>query len=76
MAKDKINKSFICWVELIQGVPIGSVLGLLIFGIYWNDLFDLAECIESCNFADDTIIFGSDKDLKTLISKLERMIAT
>ena len=67
----KINKSFSSWAELVQGVPQGSVLGPLLFNIYLNDLFYLAESTEVCNFADDTTFFACDKDLKTLISTLE-----
>ena len=67
----KINKSFSSLAELVQGVPQGSVLGPLLFNIYLNDLFYLAESTEVCNFADDTTFFACDKDLKTLISRLE-----
>ena len=45
---------------------MGSVLGPLLFNIYLNDLFYLAEV---CNFADDTTFFALDKDLKILISR-------
>ena len=69
--RTKINKSFSSWAELVQGVPQGSVLGPLLFNIYLNDLFYLAESTEVCNFADDTTFFACDKDLKTLISRLE-----
>ena len=58
----KINKTFSSWVELMQGVPQGSVLGPLLFNIYLNDLFLLVESTEVCNFADDTTFYACEKD--------------
>ena len=43
----------------------GSVLGHLLFGIYLNDLFYLTES------ADDSTFFSCEKDLNTLIKRLE-----
>ena len=74
MARTKINKSFSSWAELIQGVLQGSVLGPLLFNIDFNDLFYPAESTEVCNFADGTTFFACGKDLKTLISRLDRDI--
>ena len=59
------------WQELIQGVPQGTVLGPLLFNIYLNDLLYIAESSNVCNFADDTIFYACDKDVNSLINRLE-----
>ena len=71
MQKTKVNSSFTTWSELLQDVPQGSVLGSILFNIYLNDLFYLTEMTQVCNFADDTTFYVCDKDLNTLINRLE-----
>ena len=69
--KAKISVSFSTWKELLRGVPQGSVLGPLLFNIYFNDLFYFLEETEATNYADDTNIYACDMDLGNLMRRLE-----
>ena len=69
--RTKINKQFTSWQEFFQGVPQGSVIGPLLFNIYLNDLFYIAESTNVCNFADDTTFYACDRDVNSLINRLE-----
>ena len=48
-----------------------SIRVLFLHLICLNDLFYLTEMTQVCNFADDTTFYVCDKDLNTLISRLE-----
>ena len=53
------------------GVPQGSILGPLFFNIFINDIFYLVNDTEVCNYADDTTLYVGEKNLRTVLSKLE-----
>ena len=61
-----VNGSTSDYLEVSCGVPQGSVLGLLLFLIYVNDLPGVSKVLSFYVFADDINIFYSSRDLITL----------
>ena len=56
-----VHGSFSSWMEVLSGIPQGSVLGPLLFVLYINDLPD-GLVSEVFMFADDTKVYREIKD--------------
>ena len=69
--KVKVNGSFSTYKDLSLGVPQGSVLGPLFFNLYINDLLLSIQDTGICNYADDATIYACDKNIDSVITRLE-----
>ena len=70
--RTKIDSSFSSWVEIISGVPQGSILGPLLFNIDINDIFFFINESNIANYADDNTLYMSSRCCEEIILKLER----
>ena len=66
----KIGSVFSSYLEILRGVPQGSILGPILFNIFINDLIFFIQETEACNFADDTTIYSCSLNYKEAAHKL------
>ena len=62
--------SFREWAKISAGVPQGSILGPLLFNIFFHDIFLFLHKCDLTNYANDSTMYTSDKRVSTIIDSL------
>ena len=69
----KINSSFSSYLDIFQGVPQESILGLLLFNLFLCDLFLFVEEADIMSYADDNTPYVCSENIDVTLEKLEEV---
>ena len=66
-----INGEMSDYMDILAGVPQGSILGPILFNIFINDLMQVFTQTELSNFADDNSLSKAGSSVEPVIADLE-----
>ena len=66
--RTKINHFYYLWEEVLFGVRQGSILGPILFNIFWSDLFLIMKDIDFASYADDNTIYKASNNIDDVIA--------
>ena len=69
--RTRIRNSYSTWMEIVFGVPQGSILGLLLFSFFLADLLFIVNSTDIANYANDNMPYATANDIDSLIASLE-----
>ena len=67
----KLGEFTSSFVEILKGVPQGSILGPVLFNIFLNDLVNIFNRTDLVNYADDNTITAISKRLEDCLTSLK-----
>ena len=70
--RTRINNSYSTWMEIVLGLPQGSILGPLLFNIFLADLLFIVNSTDIANYADENKPYATANDIDSLIASLEQ----